>query len=831
MSLGTIKLTNGSNTVVGTGTTFTTDLKSGDVISTMIGGVPYTLFVDTVTSNTAATLIDAFTGPTTSGVAYVAVPQQTLNRISASLASQTSEAVRRILQENANWQAFYSGSGDVTVTLADGTPGGRQVSGPSWAKLSQMGGNPWQNRGPLSSGANINQLNPATAFGEYGKSSNTGLTEANGFPPGAQQGVLKIVGGGFYGGTQIYTDRLGNEWVRTLTAAWNGTDGPWSNWINIATRSMRSTLLNGGNTDLNSYTTSDYYGCYRISGNSAATIANGWPYDGFGGFLEVSQGYGSSTDVACQHFAITATGGMYVRYYNGTTWSAWVESGYTTKPYFSTGDLNLLTDAGVYNISYTAATSLNAPVAIGGVLRVTQRGNSASTVLQEFFSVVGSGSQANRKFSRSLAGGVWTAWDEDVSFDQLRAQFGMGAGLTKSSFDWMNDDLTVGMAFSVSGVNISNTPGGITINTATGYVIRIVGGSGSGATTNRTIDISPNTTNDTVFQRYEVRAVGLAGSRTFNIRQIWTSADVVPLANGGTGSTSQAAARDNLGLKGAAVLDVGTAAGTVAAGNDSRLGTVNGKTGGTVTSGVNITGDLGVQTVTCVNLKATAPYSPSVQGLHIGWNLRGLGEASLSCNRGLGSGAFDFRIINKENTIELTRFILADTGIGYAPGGWQTGSDAALKENIKAVDDALPAVLSMTGVTWDYRLKAGQEKKTPGVGLIAQQVEKFCPDAVSTLEGTIQFDDGSEIARAKSLDVAGVSAAFHNEAIKSLFTLVKLALDDPDAARARIAAIESQSQAMALPLNALESGETLKAAPYKVTDSEGSASGTSLQSQ
>jgi hypothetical protein len=66
------------------------DLKSGDVISTTISGVPYTLFVDTVTSNTALTLSDVFTGPTTTGAAYVAVPQMTLNRITAALAAQTA---------------------------------------------------------------------------------------------------------------------------------------------------------------------------------------------------------------------------------------------------------------------------------------------------------------------------------------------------------------------------------------------------------------------------------------------------------------------------------------------------------------------------------------------------------------------------------------------------------------------------------------------------------------------------------------------------------------------------------------------------------------------
>lgn len=138
MSAGTIRLTNGSTAVVGTGTAFTSDLKSGDVITATVGGIFSTLFVGAVTSNTALTLTDPFTGPTTAGQAWVAVPQLTLNRITAALAAQTAESVRRILQENANWQAFYSGTGDITVTLPDGSPTGRQVPGPSWKKISDL---------------------------------------------------------------------------------------------------------------------------------------------------------------------------------------------------------------------------------------------------------------------------------------------------------------------------------------------------------------------------------------------------------------------------------------------------------------------------------------------------------------------------------------------------------------------------------------------------------------------------------------------------------------------------------------------------------------------
>ncbi|EMB4292212.1 phage tail protein [Enterobacter roggenkampii] len=57
-----------------------------------------------------------------------------------------------------------------------------------------------------------------------------------------------------------------------------------------------------------------------------------------------------------------------------------------------------------------------------------------------------------------------------------------------------------------------------------------------------------------------------------------------------SGLASVSTSRANLGLGDAATKNTGTAAGTVAAGNDSRFSTVNGKTGGTITSDVTVTG-------------------------------------------------------------------------------------------------------------------------------------------------------------------------------------------------------------------------------------------------
>ncbi|WP_432467187.1 tail fiber domain-containing protein [Enterobacter roggenkampii] len=60
----------------------------------------------------------------------------------------------------------------------------------------------------------------------------------------------------------------------------------------------------------------------------------------------------------------------------------------------------------------------------------------------------------------------------------------------------------------------------------------------------------------------------------------------LPIDQGGTGATTAEGSRTNLGLGNSATKNVGTDAGTVAAGDDSRLTTVNGKTGGTVSGSV-----------------------------------------------------------------------------------------------------------------------------------------------------------------------------------------------------------------------------------------------------
>lgn len=134
MSAGTITLTNGSAIVGGTGTSFATELAAGDFIVSAVGGVPYTLPVKTVDSNTQVTLVSNFTGPTQAGAAWSAVPRVALNMVTAALVAQSAEALRGLNYDKQNWHAIFSDNGNITVRLPDGST----FYGPSWKYIANL---------------------------------------------------------------------------------------------------------------------------------------------------------------------------------------------------------------------------------------------------------------------------------------------------------------------------------------------------------------------------------------------------------------------------------------------------------------------------------------------------------------------------------------------------------------------------------------------------------------------------------------------------------------------------------------------------------------------
>lgn len=171
MPAGTIALTNNSESVTGTGTSFNTELKVNDFIVAVVGGVPYTLGVKSIESNTALTLIQIYNGPSAAGLAWTPVPFGTMAAITAQLAAQVTYAIRGFNLDKANWQQVFTGTGNVTINLPDGT----SWTGPAWGGIATSISNALTKSDNLGSVAN-----KQTAWNNIAQYGSTSTTAARG---------------------------------------------------------------------------------------------------------------------------------------------------------------------------------------------------------------------------------------------------------------------------------------------------------------------------------------------------------------------------------------------------------------------------------------------------------------------------------------------------------------------------------------------------------------------------------------------------------------------------------------------------------------------------
>ncbi|HEE9830069.1 TPA: tail fiber domain-containing protein [Citrobacter freundii] len=217
MSAGTLTLTNNSAAVAGSGTAFTTEVAAGDFIVVTVGGVPYTLPIKSVESGTALTLVSNYSGPTQSGAAWSAVPRVALNMVTAALVAQSAEALRGLNYDKQNWQSIFSGTGNVTVRLPDGS----SFTGPAWNDVTSA----------LSGKADkVNGVVPIEQGGTglsspFGNSKNTfcqgndgRLGTVDGKSGGRIQGTLNVLGNSVV----IISPAQGNDgWASSLAFAAN----------------------------------------------------------------------------------------------------------------------------------------------------------------------------------------------------------------------------------------------------------------------------------------------------------------------------------------------------------------------------------------------------------------------------------------------------------------------------------------------------------------------------------------------------------------------------------------------------------------------------------
>ncbi len=318
-------------------------------------------------------------------------------------------------------------------------------------------------RGALPANANLNNYGPVPDFIGIWSFAVTGATVANGFPENNAQGILEVFSGGPWLGTQRFTNRDGNIYTRTLTAAWNATTMPWSAW-NLA-------------------------------------------------------GYRPN--------------------------STYVE------------DCDLMKSAGAFPCR---AATLNKPTGVtqGGWLFVTDH-VAAGNILQIYHTATTApADQANRRYTRTFNGTVWSGWKLLGGTDALND---LGLGLTKTSlttaFDWQQADFITGQNQLANVADWLNAPDGLKYPSGVIVNINCVA-AGTGAT-RYTVRI---TSQSSATYEYYIVVNGPKGSRTFGISQSFNSdpTTVIPVANGGTGGKTPTEARTNLGVKDAALRDVGAGA-------------------------------------------------------------------------------------------------------------------------------------------------------------------------------------------------------------------------------------------------------------------------------
>jgi len=103
-------------------------------------------------------------------------------------------------------------------------------------------------------------------------------------------------------------------------------------------------------------------------------------------------------------------------------------------------------------------------------------------------------------------------------------------------------------------------------------------------------------------------------------------------------------------------------------------------------------------------------------------------------------------------------------GSAYANNGsWVNSSDVRIKDKIARIEDPFVKMRAIKGCTWERK-----DSGNFGIGFIAQDVQTVFPDAVTTNGMSLTMADGEVIKDVLFPDTAGVAAALHHEAILAL---------------------------------------------------------------
>ncbi|HFM0378260.1 TPA: phage tail protein [Escherichia coli] len=381
-----------------------------------------------------------------------------------------------------------------------------------------------KNNGEMPLDADLNTFGPVKAYsGIWSKATSTNATLEKNFPEDNAVGVLEVFAAGNFAGTQRFTTRDGNVYMRKLANKWNGTDGPWGVWRHTqsATRPLSTTI------DLNTLGAAEHLGLWRNSRSAIASYERNYPEEGgfAQGMLEILEGgnYGRT-----QRYT-TRRGNMYVRCLaaswdaSNPQWEPWLRVGHQSESRYYEGDLNVLTDPGIYSVTGKAT---NGPMldTVGatllGILEVIRRFDGVS-VWQRYTTTGKSETTQGRTFERVYAGSKWTEWREVYNSFSLPLNLGIGGAVAKlSSLDWQTYDFVPGSLITVRLDNMTNIPDGMDWGVIDGNLINIAVGPSDDSGTGRSMHVWRSTVSKANYRFFMVRISGNPGSRTITARRV-----------------------------------------------------------------------------------------------------------------------------------------------------------------------------------------------------------------------------------------------------------------------------------------------------------------------
>jgi hypothetical protein len=90
----------------------------------------------------------------------------------------------------------------------------------------------------------------------------------------------------------------------------------------------------------------------------------------------------------------------------------------------------------------------------------------------------------------------------------------------------------------------------------------------------------------------------------------------------------------------------------------------------------------------------------------------------------------------------FNNFIISDNGNASLRGALtQNASDERLKNNIKIIPNAIDKIKQLKGVSFEWNQELYETSRTTDIGVIAQDIQKVLPDAVSLAPFDTNFDD------------------------------------------------------------------------------------------